>query len=49
MPGSSPFVSQALPGFTPEIGYFGRFHVVEDGISHRGQIRWLRRRLPGGR
>jgi hypothetical protein len=23
------------------------FHVAEDEISHRGQIRWLRARLPG--
>jgi uncharacterized damage-inducible protein DinB len=22
------------------------FHVAEDEINHRGQIRWLRRRLP---
>ena len=22
------------------------FHVVEDEINHRGQIRWLRARLP---
>ena len=22
------------------------FHAVEDEISHRGQIRWLRKRLP---
>jgi uncharacterized damage-inducible protein DinB len=26
--------------------YFVWFHVVEDEISHQGQIRWLRRRLP---
>jgi hypothetical protein len=23
------------------------FHVAEDEINHRGQIRWLRGRLPG--
>lgn len=23
------------------------FHVFEDELSHRGQIRWLKRRLPG--
>lgn len=23
------------------------FHVAEDEINHRGQIRWLRARLPG--
>jgi len=27
--------------------YFQWFHVFEDEINHRGQIRWLRRRLPG--
>jgi uncharacterized damage-inducible protein DinB len=26
--------------------HFVWFHVFEDEISHRGQIRWLRRRLP---
>jgi uncharacterized damage-inducible protein DinB len=26
--------------------YFKWFHVLEDEINHRGQIRWLRRRLP---
>jgi uncharacterized damage-inducible protein DinB len=25
------------------------FHVAEDEINHRGQIRWLRARLPGSR
>jgi uncharacterized damage-inducible protein DinB len=25
------------------------FHVAEDEINHRGQIRWLRARLPGDR
>ena len=25
------------------------FHVAEDEINHRGQIRWLRTRLPGRR
>ncbi|WP_213528236.1 DUF664 domain-containing protein [Paenibacillus sp. J31TS4] len=25
--------------------YFKWFHVIEDELSHRGQIRWLRRRL----
>ena len=27
--------------------YFKWFHVLEDEVNHRGQIRWLRRRLPG--
>jgi uncharacterized damage-inducible protein DinB len=26
--------------------YFKWFHVMEDEVNHRGQIRWLRRRLP---
>jgi uncharacterized damage-inducible protein DinB len=26
--------------------YFKWFHVMEDELSHRGQIRWLRKRLP---
>ena len=26
--------------------YFMWFHVFEDEINHRGQIRWLRKRLP---
>ena len=26
--------------------YFQWFHVFEDELNHRGQIRWLRRRLP---
>lgn len=26
--------------------YFLWFHVFEDELSHRGQIRWLRKRLP---
>jgi uncharacterized damage-inducible protein DinB len=25
------------------------FHVAEDEVNHRGQIRWLRSRLPGRR
>ena len=25
--------------------YFMWFHVVEDELNHRGQIRWLRKRL----
>ncbi len=28
--------------------YWMWFHVCEDEINHRGQIRWLRKRLPGG-
>jgi len=31
----------------PANNYFKWFHVLEDEINHRGQIRWLRKRLPG--
>ncbi|MFL5563299.1 MAG: DUF664 domain-containing protein [Gemmatimonadaceae bacterium] len=27
--------------------HWGWFHVAEDEINHRGQIRWLRARMPG--
>ncbi len=30
----------------PANNYFKWFHVMEDEINHRGQIRWLRRRVP---
>lgn len=33
-------------GGLPTNNYFLWFHVLEDEIHHRGQIRWLRRRLP---
>jgi uncharacterized damage-inducible protein DinB len=34
----------------PELNaHWAWFHVAEDEISHRGQIRWLRARLPGDR
>jgi uncharacterized damage-inducible protein DinB len=33
----------------PANNYFKWFHVFEDEINHRGQIRWLRKRLPGHR
>jgi uncharacterized damage-inducible protein DinB len=34
-------------GGQPANNHFKWFHVLEDEINHRGQIRWLRRRLPG--
>ena len=34
-------------GGRPANNYFKWFHVFEDELSHRGQIRWLRRRTPG--
>jgi uncharacterized damage-inducible protein DinB len=33
-------------GGRPTNHYFMWFHALEDEVSHRGQIRWLRRRLP---
>jgi uncharacterized damage-inducible protein DinB len=30
----------------PANNYFKWFHVFEDELNHRGQIRWLRKRLP---
>lgn len=39
----------ALPswlGATKMNHYFCWFHVFEDELNHRGQIRWLRKRLP---
>jgi uncharacterized damage-inducible protein DinB len=33
-------------GRLPANNYFKWFHVFEDEINHRGQIRWLRKRLP---
>ncbi len=32
-------------GGLPANNYFKWFHVLEDEIGHRGQIRWLRKRL----
>ncbi|HYF01964.1 MAG TPA: DinB family protein [Patescibacteria group bacterium] len=36
-----PFLKEIPANF-----YFMWFHVAEDEINHRGQIRWLRKRLP---
>ena len=30
----------------PTNNYFAWFHVIEDEVNHRGQIRWFRKRLP---
>ncbi|MDQ0899680.1 putative damage-inducible protein DinB [Paenibacillus sp. V4I7] len=30
----------------PANHYFMWYHVFEDEINHRGQIRWMRKRLP---
>lgn len=34
-------------GETTANNYWKWFHVCEDELNHRGQIMWLRRRLPG--
>jgi uncharacterized damage-inducible protein DinB len=43
-----PWLEETTPfwGGQPANNYFKWFHVLEDEINHRGQIRWLRRRLP---
>ena len=38
--------TEAMLGTLPSNHYFMWFHVFEDEINHRGQIRWLRKRLP---
>ena len=42
------WLDEATPfwGGLPANNYFKWFHVFEDEINHRGQIRWLRKRLP---
>jgi hypothetical protein len=35
-----------LLGGRPANNHFKWFHVAENELNHRGQIRWLRRRLP---
>jgi hypothetical protein len=41
-----PWLDEKAPfwGGRPANNYFKWFHVVEDELSHRGQIRWLRKR-----
>ncbi len=40
------WLERALPA-APELNaHWAWFHVAEDEASHRGQIRWLKRRLP---
>lgn len=42
------WLSEQTPlwGNQPANNYFKWFHVLEDEINHRGQIRWLCKRLP---
>lgn len=41
------WLEQTLRVAPPLNGHWAWFHVAEDEISHRGQIRWLRTRLGG--
>ncbi len=43
------FMERPFWGGRPANHYFMWFHVFEDEINHRGQIRWLRKRLPTSR
>jgi uncharacterized damage-inducible protein DinB len=40
------WLSRPVPAAAAMNAHFAWFHVAEDEISHRGQIRWLRARLP---
>jgi uncharacterized damage-inducible protein DinB len=40
------WLEQPLRGAPDMNAHWAWFHVAEDEISHRGQIRWLRARLP---
>ena len=42
------WLGRSLPAAAAMNAHFAWFHVAEDEISHRGQIRWLRARLPRG-
>jgi uncharacterized damage-inducible protein DinB len=39
------WLERSLPAAPAMNGHFAWFHVAEDEINHRGQIRWLRARL----
>ena len=44
---SDDWLTESAPFFKRTANnYWKWFHVCEDEINHRGQIRWLRRRLP---
>lgn len=47
---ADPWLDEATPLFNgqPANNYWKWFHVFEDELNHRGQIRWLRQRLPAG-
>jgi hypothetical protein len=40
------WLARAVPAAAAMNAHFAWFHVAEDEINHRGQIRWLRARLP---
>lgn len=40
------WLARPVPAAAAMNAHFAWFHVVEDEINHRGQIRWLRARLP---
>lgn len=40
------WLEAALPSAVQMNAHWAWFHVAEDEINHRGQIRWLRARLP---
>ena len=54
----TPLRIEPIAGYSPTIGrlvgmvvqkinaHWAWFHVAEDEINHRGQMRWLRARLP---
>ena len=42
------WLEQSLRAAPAMNGHFAWFHVAEDEINHRGQIRWLRARLSKG-
>jgi Uncharacterized protein conserved in bacteria len=40
------WLARPVPAASAMNAHFAWFHVAEDEINHRGQIRWLRGRLP---
>jgi uncharacterized damage-inducible protein DinB len=40
------WLARPVPAAAAMNAHFAWFHVAEDEINHRGQIRWLRARLP---
>ena len=40
------WLARPVPAASAMNAHFAWFHVAEDEINHRGQIRWLRARLP---